>query len=70
MRKVLRFPADQLRVGLDQSVKDLGNRREEADKVRLESEEAAKFFHELVSKSEVQRSMVGNVDLDAPQELH
>ncbi|EFY90166.1 GTPase FZO1 [Metarhizium acridum CQMa 102] len=70
VRKVLRFPADSLRVGLDQSVKDLGNKRDEADKVRHESEEAAKFFHELVGRSQVQRSMVEAVDLDAPQELH
>ncbi|KAF5134377.1 Transmembrane GTPase fzo1 [Metarhizium anisopliae] len=70
VRKVLRFPADSLRVGLDQSVKDLGNKRVEADKVRHESEEASKFFHELVGRSQVQRSMVEAVDLDAPQELH
>ncbi|KAK8933114.1 hypothetical protein H634G_07349 [Metarhizium anisopliae BRIP 53293] len=70
VRKVLRFPANSLRVGLDQSVKDLGNKRDEADKVRHESEEASKFFHELVGRSQVQRSMVEAVDLDAPQELH
>ncbi|KHN96235.1 GTPase FZO1 [Metarhizium album ARSEF 1941] len=70
VRKILRFPADNLRVGLDQSVKDLGNRRDEADKVRHESEEAAKFFHELVGRSQVERSRVEDVDLDAPQELH
>ncbi|OAA43065.1 GTPase FZO1 [Metarhizium rileyi] len=68
--KVLRFPADSLRVGLEQSVKDLGSRRDEADKTRRESEEAAKFFHELVGRSQVQRSMVEAVGLEAPQELH
>ncbi|KAK2594119.1 mitofusin [Conoideocrella luteorostrata] len=65
VRKVLRFPADSLRVSLDQNVKQLGNRRDEADKVKQESEEAAKFFHELVGRSQVQRSMVEAVDLDA-----
>jgi mitofusin len=57
-------------VGLEQSVKDLGNRRDEAEKVRHESEEAARFFHELVGRSQVQRSMVEGVDLDAPHDLH
>ncbi|KAG6004761.1 hypothetical protein E4U21_000791 [Claviceps maximensis] len=66
VRKVLRIPADNLRVGLDQSVKELGNKRDEAEKVKHESEEAGKFFHELVGRSQVQRSMVEAVDLDAP----
>ncbi|KAL3955978.1 hypothetical protein ACCO45_008824 [Purpureocillium lilacinum] len=66
VRKVLRFPADNLRVGLDQSVKDLGTRRDETVKVKAESERASKFFRTLVGESEVQRSMVEGVDLDAP----
>ncbi|POR37620.1 Transmembrane GTPase fzo1 [Tolypocladium paradoxum] len=66
VRKVLRFPADNLRVALDQSVKDLGNRRDETAKVKGESERASKFFRELVGQSEMQLSMVEAVDLDAP----
>lgn len=66
VRKVLRIPADNLRSGLEQSVKDLGNRLDETAKVRAESEKAAKFFRNLVGRSEVQRSMVEAVDLDAP----
>lgn len=66
VRKVLRFPADSLRVGLEQSVKELGIKRDEADRVRRESVEAAKFFHELVGRSQVQRNMVEAVDLDTP----
>ncbi|OAQ79024.1 transmembrane GTPase Fzo1 [Purpureocillium lilacinum] len=58
VRKVLRFPADNLRVGLDQSVKDLGTRRDETAKVKAESERASKFFRTLVGESEVQRSML------------
>lgn len=67
VRKVLRFPADNLRVGLDQSVKDLNHRRDEADKIRLESEEASRFFHELAGKSRFEQTAVEAVDLDAPQ---
>lgn len=71
VRQVLRFPADNLRVGLDKSVKDLGSRRDETVKVKGESERAGKFFRELVRESEVQRSMVAAVDLEVlPPGMH
>lgn len=66
MRRVLRVPADNLRVSLDQSVKELGNRREETIKVKGESERAARYFSRLVAESEHQRGNVAAVDLDAP----
>ncbi|KOS20967.1 Transmembrane GTPase fzo1 [Escovopsis weberi] len=71
VRTVLRFPADNLRVGLDQSVKDLGAKRDETVKVKGESERAFKFFRTLVGESQVQKTMVEGVDLDgAPQGPH
>ncbi|KAF3804674.1 Transmembrane GTPase fzo1 [Colletotrichum gloeosporioides] len=66
VRKVLRYPADNLRVGLEQSVKDLGQRREETLKVRQESEVALKYFGNLYRNSGQQRAVVQGVDLDAP----
>ncbi|KAF4591437.1 Transmembrane GTPase fzo1 [Ophiocordyceps camponoti-floridani] len=66
VHKVLRYPAETLRLGLDQSVKDLGNRLDSTVKVKDESDRAAKFFRELSGESQVQRSMVEAVDLDAP----
>ena len=70
-RAVSHFPADNLRVGLDQSVKDLGTRRDETVKVKAESERASKFFRTLVGESEVQGSMVEGVDLDEqPPGMH
>ncbi|KYK56646.1 hypothetical protein DCS_03648 [Drechmeria coniospora] len=66
VRKVLHFPADNLRVGLDQNVKELGKRREETVKVKGESELASKFFRGLVARSREQRSIVEGVDLDTP----
>jgi mitofusin 2 len=66
VRKVLRFPADNLRVGLDRSVKELGSRREETLKVRDESRVALKYFGNLVRDSAQYRTMVENVDLEAP----
>jgi mitofusin len=66
VRRVLRVPADNLRVGLDHSVKELGDRREETIKVKGESERAAKFFRVLARNSDNQRRRVEDVDLDAP----
>ncbi|KAH7038259.1 transmembrane GTPase fzo1 [Microdochium trichocladiopsis] len=65
VRKVLRFPADNLRVGLTRSFEQLGARREETLKVRGESEVALKYFGNLVRNSARQRAAVQEVDLDA-----
>ncbi|SPO03047.1 related to GTP-binding protein FZO1, required for biogenesis of mitochondria [Cephalotrichum gorgonifer] len=66
VRKVLRFPADNLRLTLDRSVKELGARREETLKVRGESEVALKYFGNLVRKSAAQRDSVMGIDLETP----
>ncbi|KAI1880252.1 hypothetical protein JX265_001873 [Neoarthrinium moseri] len=65
VRKVLRFPADNLRVGLTRSVEQLGARRDETLKTRGESEVALKYFGNLVRDSAAHRRMVEEVDLDA-----
>lgn len=65
VRKVLRIPADNLRVELEQNVKKLGERREETLKVRKESEVALKYFGNLVRNSSMQKRQVEAVDLDA-----
>ncbi|KAI1810178.1 transmembrane GTPase fzo1 [Poronia punctata] len=70
VRKVLRIPADNLRVGLTRSVERLGSRRDETLKSRNESEVALKFFGNLVRNSAHQRTLVADVDLDAhPQAM-
>lgn len=66
MRKVLRFPADNLRVGLQRSVEQLGSKREETRKIRGESEVARKYFGNLVSESAKIRNTVEAVDLEGP----
>lgn len=66
VRKILRYPADNLRVSLDRSVKELGTRREETLKVRAESEVALKYFGNLVRKASAQRDAVDNIDLESP----
>ncbi|KAK3692159.1 hypothetical protein B0T22DRAFT_5824 [Podospora appendiculata] len=65
VRKVLRFPADSLRVGLQRSVEQLGTRRDETLRVRAESDVALKYFGNLVRNSAHQRQLVEAVDLDA-----
>lgn len=66
VRKVLRFPADNLCVSMDQSVKDLGNRRDETAKIKSESQAALKSFTELANKSQRQQRMVEDLSLEAP----
>jgi len=66
VRKVLRYPADSLRVGLQRSVEHLGVKREEKVRVREESEVARKYFGNLVTRSAGLRSSVEAVDLEGP----
>ena len=66
VRRVLRIPADNVRSGLDQSVKELGARRTDTLKVQGESRVALKYFGNLVRNSGRQRDMVENVDLESP----
>ncbi|KAF4469398.1 mitofusin [Fusarium albosuccineum] len=66
VRKVLRFPADNLRVGLDQSAKDLNTKRDETVKVKGESERASRYFANLARQCVDQRTKVEGVDLESP----
>ncbi|CAG8976062.1 hypothetical protein HYALB_00002340 [Hymenoscyphus albidus] len=66
VRKVLRFPADNLRVGLQRSVEQLGSKREETLKIRGESEVARKYFGNLVNESARIRNTVEAIDLEGP----
>jgi len=66
VRRVLRVPADTLRVGLQRSVEQLGSKREETRTVRYESEVARKYFANLVVESAKMRHSVESVDLEGP----
>jgi mitofusin 2 len=66
VRKVLRIPSDNLRVGLEQSVKQLHTRRDDAIKARSESNVALKYFSNLTRKSATQRNSIAAIDLDSP----
>ncbi|KZF26722.1 hypothetical protein L228DRAFT_216932 [Xylona heveae TC161] len=66
VRKVLRFPADNLRMGLEKNVENLGIRRDETEKIKRESEVARKYFSNLYRESRDLRRSVETVDLDGP----
>jgi mitofusin len=66
VRKVLRYPADNLRVGLQRTVEHLGAKREETARIREESEVARKYFGNLVAKSAKLKASVEAVDLESP----
>jgi mitofusin len=65
-RKVLLIPANNLRVGLQRSVEELGFKREDTRKVRDESSEARKYFSNLVNETTKIRNTVEAVDLEGP----
>ncbi|KAI9758986.1 MAG: NADH:ubiquinone oxidoreductase [Chaenotheca gracillima] len=66
VRKVLRFPADGLRVGLQRSVERLGQRREETEQVKGQSEVMRKYFSNLYRESTELKTGVERVDLEGP----
>lgn len=65
-RKILRYPAEHLRSGLANSVRDLGEKRDSRLKVKTESEVARKYFSNLVRESQEGKARVEDVDLDGP----
>lgn len=64
VRKILKFPAENLRSGLQKSVEDLGTKRDDMWKGKHESEVARKYFGNLVHKAQEGRGMVEAVDLE------
>jgi len=66
VRKALKIPADNLRMGLQMNLEQLQNRKEERNKIRHESEIARKYFGNLVRESNDVRASVERVDLEGP----
>lgn len=64
VRRALKLPADNLRIGLQRSFEQLQNKREETSKIRSESEVARKYFGNLVRESGEIRGAVQRVDLE------
>ena len=66
VRRALKYPADNLRVGLRRNVESLKERKEEKDKLRGESRVAVKYFSNLVGRAGEISRKVGAVDLEGP----
>lgn len=62
--RCLRYPADQLRAGLERSVESIRVQREDTVKVKRESEIARKYFGNLIRESAEGRRGVEAVDLE------
>ena len=66
VRRALKYPADNLRIGLQRSVEKFDSKRQETSKVRMESEVARKYFTNLIRESNGGRHSVERVDLEGP----
>ena len=66
VRRILRLPAGNLQTSLAQEVEDIGKRKNEVSKTKLESDAASKYFANLFRDSGENRTFVENIDLDAP----
>lgn len=66
VRRVLRYPAQQLTVELQKGVEELRQKKDEVTKVKKESEVARKYFSNLVRDSSETRQRVGGIDLEGP----
>ncbi|RSL56081.1 hypothetical protein CEP51_014450 [Fusarium floridanum] len=69
VRKVLRIPADNIRVGLGRVVKELGERRDESMRLKAQSGVALTYFGNLVQDSGKQKALVEELDLEAPPQV-
>lgn len=66
VRRVLRFPGQQLSADLQKNVEDLKQKKDEVTKVKKESEVARKYFGNLVRDSGETRQRVAGIDLEGP----
>ncbi|KIW03538.1 uncharacterized protein PV09_05299 [Verruconis gallopava] len=66
VRRALKYPADNLRVGLKRNVEKLQSKKEDTDKIKRESTDAQRYFVQLIARAgEIRRKVLG-VDLEGP----
>ena len=63
---MLRYPAQQLAVGLQRGVEELQKKKDDVSKTKRESQVARKYFGNLVRESGEARRKVEAVDLEGP----
>lgn len=66
VRRVLRYPAQQLAVGLQRGVEELQQKKDDVNKIKRESHLANKYFSNLVKEAGEGRRRVEAVDLEGP----
>jgi mitofusin 2 len=66
VRRTLRYPAQQLAVGLQRGVEELQQKKEDVSRIKRESHVVRKFFGNLVRESAEGRRRVEAVDLEGP----
>ena len=66
VRRVLRYPAQQLSIDLQKTVEELKQKKEDITKTKRESEVARKYFGNLVRDSSETRQRVDGIDLEGP----
>jgi len=66
VRRALKYPADNLRVGLKRNVEKLQGQKEDTDKIKHESTVAQRYFVNLITKTGDIRSKIQRVDLEGP----
>ena len=64
VRRVLRYPAQNLTADLANGVEELRQKKEDVTKIKKESEVARKYFGNLVRNSEEARRRVLGIDLE------
>ncbi|KAF1918526.1 hypothetical protein BDU57DRAFT_445889 [Ampelomyces quisqualis] len=65
IRRALKGPANDVRIGLQRNVEKLQNKKEQTSKFKAEAEVARKYFGNLVRSSNDLRQTVQRVDLEA-----
>lgn len=65
IRRALKGPANDVRIGLQRNVEKLQTKKEQTSKFRAEAEVARKYFGNLVRSSNDLRQTVQRVDLEA-----
>ncbi|KAF1849317.1 uncharacterized protein K460DRAFT_279457 [Cucurbitaria berberidis CBS 394.84] len=65
IRRALKGPANDVRIGLQRNVEKLQLKKEETSKIKMETEVARKYFGNLVRSSNDLRQTVQRVDLEA-----
>jgi mitofusin 2 len=64
VRRVLRYPAQNLTADLANGVEELRQKKEDVSKIKKESEVARKYFGNLVRDSDDARRRVSGIDLE------